>query len=289
MTELKLAIFYGSWLLFPLALASAYQVCKGPRRWVAALGTGVWLLGIWARFIEPQWIRTEHAHIDLGLPQPLTIALISDTHLGLFKSSAFLARVVEEVNAAQPAALFIAGDLTYEPPDDLVTLFAPLRELKIPAYYVPGNHDERAPGPYVRPTLAAALASHGVQSLEDRTIALGGLTFAGLGDLWGGRLDWAVLRRAQSPVVLLMHNPDSLLRLPPVAATKVKLALAGHTHCGQVRVPWLYQRMIPTTGPFDCGWHAVEGLPLFITPGTGEIGLPLRWLNPPTVSVLLID
>ena len=63
--------------------------------------------------------------------------------------------------------------------------------------------------------------------------------------------------------------------------------LAGHAQ--QVRVRWLYQRMIPTTGPYDCGWHAVEGLPLSITPGTGEIGLPLRLLNPPTVSVLRID
>lgn len=289
MTIIKLAIFYGSWFLFPLLFFALRQALRGPNRVTGTIATALWMLGIWARFVEPNWLRVEFDHAHIGLTKPLRLALISDLHLGLFKGAPFLKRVVDAVNNAHPDALLIAGDLTYEPADSLDRLFADLAGLHMPAYYVPGNHDEQHPGPPIRAQLAAAMEHNGVKSLENQVVDLHGLRVVGLGDLWGGRLDWAVLETAAEPVALLMHNPDSLLRLPAPHAEKVKLALAGHTHCGQVRLPWLYQSHIPTMGPFDCGWHDVDGVPLFITPGTGEIGLPLRFLNPPTVSVMLIE
>lgn len=288
MTTIKLALFYGSWLLFPLLLLAVRQARRGPHRTAGAIATVLWSLGIWARFVEPNWLRVEVTHADIGLAKPLRLALISDLHLGLFKGAEFLNRIVAQVNDVHPDVLLIAGDLTYEPPDDLQALFVAFRELDMPAYYVPGNHDEQAPGRELRQQLASALLQNGVQSVENRTVALHGLNIVGLGDLWGGRLDWTELGRTPPPVALLMHNPDSMLRLPPADTAKVKLALAGHTHCGQVRLPWLYQSQIPTVGPFDCGWHDVDGVPLFITAGTGEIGLPLRFLNPPVVSVVVV-
>ena len=87
------------------------------------------------------------------------------------------------------------------------------------------------------------------------------------------------------PIVVMAHNPDSTMVLPRGAAA---LAVAAHTHGGQVRVPWLYRRAIPCQHPFDRGLHDFAPMPVFVTTGLGEGGLPIRLLNPPVIDVLEI-
>ena len=67
------------------------------------------------------------------------------------------------------------------------------------------------------------------------------------------------------------------------------LAVAGHTHGGQIRIPGLYRRVIPTRYPFDRGLHTFPPVPTFVTSGLGESGLPLRLFNPPVIDVLDIE
>ena len=86
-------------------------------------------------------------------------------------------------------------------------------------------------------------------------------------------------------VIVLAHNPDALLKY---STTTADITLAGHTHCGQIRLPFVQDFIRPFVYPIasdvDCGWY--EDKKLFITPGLGEVMLPLRFLNPPTVDVL---
>jgi len=70
------------------------------------------------------------------------------------------------------------------------------------------------------------------------------------------------------------------------------LMLAGHTHGGQVRIPGLYQHVLPVTGPFDRELHrftspAGERL-VYVTTGTGMVGVPMRFLMPPRVDILTV-
>ena len=93
--------------------------------------------------------------------------------------------------------------------------------------------------------------------------------------------------------MVLTHNPDSVYDAPRGA---VKLLLAGHTHGGQIRLPLVYRYVLPVKGPFDRGlypavdWDAdPEGRPaVFVTSGVGEIGLPMRLLNPPAIDWLTL-
>ena len=66
--------------------------------------------------------------------------------------------------------------------------------------------------------------------------------------------------------------------------------LAGHTHGGQVRIPWLYRRVLPVEHGFDQGEQTYEGpqgrIRVYTTGGVGESGLPLRLFNPPTIDLL---
>jgi predicted MPP superfamily phosphohydrolase len=86
---------------------------------------------------------------------------------------------------------------------------------------------------------------------------------------------------------VLAHNPDSAIALP---SRQVALVLTGHTHGGQIRLPRVYKRVIPSQYGFDRGEQLLQTpqgpVRVFTTVGTGEIGLPLRLFNPPTIDVL---
>lgn len=281
----KKIVLYASWLALPLAAWLARRVVRsrGPRRASAA----VWLLGclvfIEARFVEPGLLVVRET--EVAAPLDLRVALVADVHVGLYKSPAFLARIVDRLNALDVDLVLFAGDWTYEHEGPLVELLAPLGKLRHAAYSVPGNHDSEAPGPPIRDELREALVANGVRPIENRAVVLPGFVLVGLGDRWGGddRLP-AVLPVADGrPVLALMHNPDTALDFPP---GRVALAFAGHTHGGQIRIPWIYRRVIPTVGPFDRGLHEMPNARVFVTSGAGEIGLPLRFLNPPVIDVV---
>jgi len=61
------------------------------------------------------------------------------------------------------------------------------------------------------------------------------------------------------------------------------LTLAGHTHGGQIRIPYLYKKVIPVRGDvlWDQGLYSFKNEKVFVTSGIGEIGLPMRFLIPP--------
>jgi predicted MPP superfamily phosphohydrolase len=263
---------------------------KPGRRVVGTCLLTISLLFVWARFVEPQMIRVRETTLS-GTGVNTRIALISDIHLGIYKDSDFLERVVTRINALPADAIVIAGDFTYEPgQESLQALFAPLAHLRRPVYAVLGNHDQQAPGPDIDQALRKALTDNGVEIIEGRIVdTKSGYRWAGLGDRWAGKDDPAFLKavQADTPTLVVAHNPDSAMRLAPEDAT---LVLAGHTHGGQIRIPWLYRKVIPTAYDFDRSEqlaHTPAGdVRVFTTAGVGEIGLPMRLFNPPTIDLL---
>jgi len=169
----------------------------------------------------------------------------------------------------------------------LPELLAPLARLRHPAFSVPGNHDESRPGPPVRDELRRTLMAVGVTPVEYRHVLLDRFTLVGLGDHFAHRdgIQPVLAAPADKPRIVLMHNPDSAMALPPGSAV---LALAGHTHGGQIRIPPLYRYAIPCVYPFDRGLHTFGPVPIFVTSGLGQTGLPMRFLNPPVIDVLEI-
>jgi len=159
----------------------------------------------------------------------------------------------------------------------------------MPTYAVLGNHDQQAPGPDIDAELRSALAALDVHVIEEDVVGIEGFRLAGLGDRWAGKDDPAFLSAAPSrvPTLVLTHNPDSAIDLGPDVAT---LVLAGHTHGGQIRIPWLYRHVIPSRYGFDRGEQFLSTprgrVRVYTTVGTGEIGLPMRLFNPPTIDVL---
>lgn len=285
----KQLLFYGSYLAFPFIAWLAWRLRRPGGRWLAIGLLIASLVFVWARFVEPRIIQVRETTLA-GTGVRARIVLISDIHLGIYKDAAFLDRVVDRINALSADTVVIAGDFTYEPRQrSLHALFAPLSRLHAPTLAVLGNHDQQAPGPDIDRALRAALTDNGVCIIEGRIITTGaGYRWAGLGDRWAGKDDPGFLHAAPShlPTLVLAHNPDSAVGLAPGVAA---LVLAGHTHGGQIRIPWLYRQVIPSAHGFDRGEQFADGpqgrVRVFTTSGVGEIGLPMRLFNPPTIDV----
>ncbi len=154
-----------------------------------------------------------------------------------------------------------------------------------------GNHDSWLDHDRVR----RALERNGIRVIEDTAVRVrtpaGGLWLAGVSDLWTGRHDLAAALAPVAfdgtPVVLLTHNPDVF---PDVPAS-VALTLAGHTHGGQVRIPFFGPPIVPSRyGRRYAAGHVVEGgRHLFVATGIGTSIVAVRFLVPPAVSLLVVS
>lgn len=268
---------------------------------VAAFGS---LAVFYARFVEPFWITVTRRTVALPECAGLRIAVIGDYHVGPYKRDAFVAKSVAVVNKLKPDLVFLVGDFLYNAYADVEHL-APLGNLKarLGVFAVTGNHDassDHMPGDKLRARhdrtddLERFLAQHNVRFLRNASIAVqhrdATVHIAGIDDIWSKSCD---LRTALAnvprgePCVLLSHNPDIIL--DPMSH-RAQLIVSGHTHAGQVRLPWigslhpLPQRL---SKKFDRGiFEITPKCRLAITHGIGETFVPLRFLTRPEVMLL---
>lgn len=218
---------------------------------------------------------------------PLRVALISDVHVqGPDMPPERVARIVAQVNAARPDLVLLAGDFIGD--RALATrgysdaeIAAPLGRLRarLGVYSVLGNHDYgRTPH-----GLRAALEAVGIRMLDNDAARIGGITLAGIGDEQTGHADVPAVARAAArlpgPVLAFTHSPDVIPRLPP----RFGVVLAGHTHCGQVVLPW-YGYLTSASrygGRYLCGMIREEGRRIVVGAGWGTSVLPFRLGAPP--------
>ncbi len=218
---------------------------------------------------------------------PLRIALISDVHAqGPDMPPERVARIVAQVNAEHPDLILLAGD--YIGDRKLATRYysdaeiaAPLGKLSAPlgTWAVLGNHDHwRDKG-----TIGKALAAVGIHVLTNSAARVGVLTLAGADDAHSHHADPAAVDRAAAalpgPTLLFTHSPD----LVPKLSRRFTLVLAGHTHCGQVVLPF-YGQISSSSHYGDryrCGLIREDGRSIFVTGGLGTSIVPFRFGAPP--------
>ncbi|UPT72817.1 MAG: metallophosphoesterase [Elusimicrobiota bacterium] len=274
-----------------------------PRRPLSiALLTVCWAGLFWGFYLEPRRepVETRAEIVLSGWPRELEgvrIAAISDIHAGApYVGADKLRGLVRRVNAAEADAIVLLGDYvidsvvggTFMTPEDLAEILA---DLKAPlgVYAVLGNHDWWLDGPRVR----TALEARGIKVLENEGVSLktNGRAFrlAGLADhLERSPNPEAALQGAarEEPAIALIHEPDYFPEIPE----RIALTLAGHTHGGQVRLPWIGAPVVPSA----YGQRYARGLvkegtrQLFVTSGVGTSIIPVRFGVPPEYAVLTL-
>lgn len=245
------------------------------------------VFGIYARFVEPNLLIVKESHIKTGYK--LKIALISDMHYGLYSTPQQMQRLVDKLNTLDVDAIVVAGDWTYEPSQkiDLAKQLAPFSQLKKPIYSVMGNHDEEQPGPPLTQALKQALIANNIKVIDRDFVNLGQVILVG-----SYQVRYLLnVDATDKPLLVLMHTPDSVHYFPKKNTRKL-VALAGHTHGGQINLPILTKKilLLATREGYQRGLYTLpQNNQLFVTSGIGMIGLPLRFAMPPTIDVLVFE
>ncbi|ALH95267.1 metallophosphoesterase [Acinetobacter equi] len=291
---IHLLAFYFSYLLIPIFLFSLYAGWVGYYSLHEAIFVFI-VSGIliYARFIEPMRIHVDEISYQIypekSLNQPIKIALLADLHIGLFSGhEQQLKKIVKKVNEQNPDLVLVSGDWTYEPESTLIEELAVLKEIKAPIYSVNGNHDEQYPGPPIQALLAKALEENNVMDIEGQVVEFDDFRLIGIGDLWAGKADMRFMPDLpqDKPWLILSHNPDTVDMVPKLKYRA--LMLSGHTHGGQVELPWLTDYVMKKVSILGHkrGLYSHENADVFVTVGTGMVGVPFRFRVPPTIDII---
>ncbi len=219
-----------------------------------------------------------------------TIAQLSDLHIGAFTPLWWGQRWVTAANAAHADLVVVTGDMVTSGVafhEDIAQLVGELRA-KDGTYVIMGNHDYFGEGE----PLVSLLRGRGAHVLRNEGVVLerngGRLYLAGMDDTWTKRanLDASLAARPEGvPTVLLAHDPD---RFPHAVKRNVEVVLSGHTHGGQIAVPFL-GRLINASKlahRYHIGIYEEGDSTLYVHPGLGTTGPPMRLGVAPVIALI---
>ena len=264
---------------------------------IAAAGT---FLYTWR--VEPHWVEVVERTMPIdGLPAEMIgkrLVQVSDLHAGPVVDQQFLISSLEGIAELKPDAIVLTGDfMSCDGDEEIGTTLDMLRALPpapLGRLAILGNHDYGAK--WVRDQVANklcdGLARLDIQPLRNEVAALGALQTAGIDDLWAGNhfQPERALRdlRSDLPALALCHNPDAVDR--PEWGDYRGWILAGHTHGGQCKPPFLPPPLTPVknkryvAGAYDVG----SGRQLYINRGLGYL-MRVRFNARPEITVFTLE
>ncbi|MFL5734540.1 MAG: metallophosphoesterase [Chloroflexia bacterium] len=263
------------------------------------LGVGAGTLA-YAWGVEPD--RIEVSRIRLRLPRlsprfnGYRLVQISDIHAGEWLPTRRLQRVVDMVNDERPDLVAVTGDfVTYTHKGAHNATVPALKRLcaKDGVAAVMGNHDFWGyPGPV---QVRHIIRDSGMIDLNNRvhTLRRDGemLHICGVNTakLRRDRLDWVLARLPEEgAAILLAHEPDVADKT--AATGRFDLQISGHSHGGQIVLPVLGPPRLPPLGrKYPTGLYKVGDMALYTNRGLGMVGLPMRFLARPEISVFTLE
>ncbi len=230
------------------------------------------------------------------------IAQISDLHN--CEQGKCNLKTLELLKKAQPNIIVITGDMidSRHTKIDVAVDFAKNAVKIAPCYYVCGNHEARMPDEYA--VLLKKLKKAGVHTMQNEVITIkknsDSIALIGAEDPYVTRRETEepnseillktlkeLLKQNHSDfTVLLCHRPE---HIKVYAENNIDLALTGHTHGGQIKLPFIGGLFAPNQGflpKYDSGFFKEKDTTLFISRGVGNSQFPVRFLNPPEIPVI---
>ena len=281
-------------------------------KWFAKLMKGIFnliltiiLIGVCiyidARYIEPKliWAKEETIITEkISVNTQLKVVLFNDVHLGPYYTLGDFKKVINKINAQEPDVIIFAGDLvednkTFLEEEGATALLGELKA-KYGKYAVYGNHDHGGNGTR---RYARMMKNAGFTLLKDenQTIVLENgeqVAIIGIDDIVLGKPQFAKAFEKvneQNFNLFISHAPDVV---EYVKDYPIDLQVSGHSHGGQVRLPFIGA---PFTVPFGekyiKGFYQPEekkGMQLYVNSGIGTSKLPYRFLNLPEITVFMI-
>jgi len=219
-----------------------------------------------ASIINAQFIRIRTIEMP-SFGKEMRAVVLSDIHIGTIWGKNHLEKIVEKANSLKPDVIFILGDVVSGGAIVQKDVLAPLADLQAETFFVHGNHEhyegiER---------IERALEGTGIRILKDQEIEFEGIEIAGL--------NYSEARGHASSVLNTMNisedKPTILLSHAPIDPKddRISLILSGHTHAGQI---FPFHFVVGLRYPFTSGLHTSGNAMVYVTPGTGTWGPPMR-------------
>lgn len=251
---------------------------------------------------------TKYAVADKNIPKPFDgflIAQISDFHNT--RSKAVRDKIISALLESKPDIIVITGDfIDYYRTDTDISLEFLRRLISVaPVYYIPGNHEARIDE---YPQFCASAERLGARVLDDCLVSVvrgdSKIDIVGVKDPYfykeyepvpERRIDIlseklkSLLQAGESYTVLLSHRPE-LAEL--YADSGVDLALCGHAHGGQFRLPFVGGVFSPSQGllpKYTCGLYETNGKRMIVSRGIGNSSFPFRINNSPEFVFIRLE
>ncbi|MFC3842995.1 metallophosphoesterase [Paenibacillus sp. MAH-36] len=266
---------------------------------VGSLATLAGVSGLYGIFGERYWIQLNTVplayHRYPAAFAGMRIVQFSDTHLGKYYSLGQMARVVKLVQREEPDLICFTGDLfdsNYgQINDDVIPILSRL-QARLGKYAVLGNHDMRLDPKRVKDVLERS--GFTVLVNANRSIVRGNsrLWIAGIDEMFHGKPDLPLALKGTEKdefVLLLAHEPDfadTALKFP------VALQLSGHSHGGQIRIPFYGSLFTPDLGQkYEVGLYTFEKseFHVYTNRGIGTTLFPIRFNCRPEITVFVLE
>ena len=230
-----------------------------------------------------------------GLPSSLRglrIAQVTDVH---FPGNRIAARAaLAHLQRERPEIVVLNGDMTESASaGGEVREFAAAARGTIATVAVLGNWEYRVG--IVGEAARSLYAGTGVRLLINETAVIkvggAGLAVVGLDDVLSGHPDISTARNgvADAVEIWLVHEPNFADQIPSSIEVKPALLLAGHTHGGQIRLPFLPPITPVGAGRFLEGWYRDTPAPLYVSRGIGTTTIPARFRCPAELPVFTLE
>lgn len=205
-----------------------------------------------------------------NLERELRIAQISDTHIGPIRNSGFIKEIVKKINALDPDLLLITGDLVEGSVGLHPSMFDAINTLKAKIFFVTGNHDTYGG----LENVFEVLKTTNINVLINEVAEFEGLQIVGVGYSTSRNYLKTVLPELEidksKPSLLMYHVP---IEIEYANEAGIDLQLSGHTHRGQM---FPFNFLGKLVFPYFNGIYNYNGTQLYVSPGTGTWGPPMR-------------
>lgn len=234
-----------------------------------------------AKMVEPTWLKVSHVRLGSGPPTHRLVHFTDVHHKG---DRAYLEAVVKTINSLSPDFVCFTGDIVEEG-KFLAEALEILSGVKAPMFGVPGNHDYWSKISF-QPVHRCFEATGGAWLMDEhRQIAGGKINVIGASCSHANQAMMPLDPAAKN--ILLIHYPAWVKKL---GQQKFDLMLAGHSHGGQVRIPFYGPVMVPYgVDEYDLGLFQTERGPLYVGSGIGYVyGYDFRFNCRPEITVIEI-
>jgi uncharacterized protein len=225
------------------------------------------LIGI----VNASFVRLKTVEIPMkGLSREMKVVHLSDIHLGTVRNSGYLKDIVGRTNRLEPDLVLITGDMVDGSGALTEHSYLPLADLEAPVFFTTGNHERYMD----TDRILSLLKDSGVRVLRNEVVTAKGIQIIGIDDSddfsRGNKALSGIKFNSKKPSILMYHRPEGLVA---AAERGVNLQLSGHTHNGQI---WPFNLIVALFNSYTYGLHEHRGTYLYVSPGTGTWGPPMR-------------